>query len=360
MTVLFVTGHPAQIHNFRIVKQLLENEGHKVVWASSKKDICFELLQLYGIQAYEISRPKKSIFSKLVNLVWNSWKIIRLIRKEKVDVVVSRISPYAAIATKWTRKKHIGLADTEVSGIYDTIFSKLIDSLITSTTFGRKLAKKQIRIQSNIELFYLHPTHFIPDNSIYTMLQLPENSDFAIFRFISWDAYHDKGIQGLTFENKVKIVEEINSIMPVFISAEGELPKEFERFKLTLPFDKIHSVLEKASLFFGEGASMAAEAAILGTPSVFINSIWSGNGQDLSKYGLFFQFKSNIDEQQKAMDLAVSLAKKGINKLDRIRMRDEYLKNKIDASTFLKWFILEYPESENRIINEPEFINNFK
>jgi len=156
MTILFVTGHPAQIHNFRIVKQLLEKEGHKVVWASSKKDISFELLELYGIQAIELSRPKKSTFSKIVHLISNSLKIIRLIKRGKVDIVVSRVSPYAAIASIIMRKTHIGLADTEVSGIYDTVFSKFVDVLITSTAFGRTLTKNQLRIPSNIELFYLH------------------------------------------------------------------------------------------------------------------------------------------------------------------------------------------------------------
>lgn len=359
MTILFVTGHPAQIHNFRIVKQLLEKEGHKVVWASSKKDISFELLELYGIQAIELSRPKKSTFSKIVHLISNSLKIVRLMKREKVDIVVSRVSPYAAIASKIRRKKHIGLADTEVSGIYDTIFSKFIDVLITSTTFGRELTKNQLRIPSNIELFYLHPNHFVPDHSIYSLLGIPQNANFALLRFINWDAYHDQGIQGLTIENKLRIVNEMSALMPVFISSEGELPKELEQFRLTVPYDKIHSVLNHASLFFGEGASMAAEAAILGTPSVFVNSIWSGNGADLEKYGLFFQFKSNLEEQEKAIKQAIFIAKKGKENMGCKQKQSEYLKDKIDASEFLKWFIVEFPESNTRIITNPEFIKNF-
>jgi predicted glycosyltransferase len=127
MTVLFVTGHPAQIHNFRIVKHLLEEKGHKVVWVSSKKDICFELLELYDIKAYEITRPTKGFVSKFKALIVNSVIILKIIRKEKVDFIVSRVSPFATVAGKLLNKKHIALADTESSGIYDTIFTKFLD-----------------------------------------------------------------------------------------------------------------------------------------------------------------------------------------------------------------------------------------
>lgn len=45
MKILFSTGHPAQVHNFKIVKNILESHGHKVVWAASKKDISDYLLK---------------------------------------------------------------------------------------------------------------------------------------------------------------------------------------------------------------------------------------------------------------------------------------------------------------------------
>ena len=35
-------------------EELLEKKGHKVFWVSSKKDISFQLLKLYGIDFTEI------------------------------------------------------------------------------------------------------------------------------------------------------------------------------------------------------------------------------------------------------------------------------------------------------------------
>ncbi|MFY7667788.1 MAG: DUF354 domain-containing protein [Crocinitomicaceae bacterium] len=349
MTVLFVTGHPAQIHNFRIVKKLLEENGHQVIWASTNKDISLELLALYGIEYIPIDRPKDGLFAKIVNLFSNARRISKIIRQKNVDMVVSRVSPYAAIACKLNRINHIGLADTEVSGIYDTLFSKLLDSLITSTTFERILTKKQIRIPSNIELFYLHPNHFKSDISIFEELNLKLNDSYAIVRFVSWTAYHDKGHQGFSEENKIKLIELLKDRLHVFISSEGYLPPELEKYRIHLPYDKIHSALAEAKIYIGEGASMAAEAAVLGTPAVFVNSIWSGNGKDMSNYGLFHQFKCSEQDQIKALEKCIEILDNPLDVNGKNSLKTNYLKDKIDASTFLYWFITHFPVSQKEL-----------
>jgi len=360
MTVLFVTGHPAQIHNFRIVKQLLEIKEHKVVWVSSKKDISFELLDLYGIKAYEITRPTKGFVSKLKALFVNSAIIFKIIRKEKVDFIVSRVSPFAAIAGKLSGKRHIALADTESSGIYDTIFTKFLDSLITSTTFKRDLRKDQIRIKSNIELFYLHPNHFRPNDSIYDYLKISKEEKFVILRFVSWEAYHDKGLTGFNDENKVKAVKEFSKFAKVFISAEGSLPEEIEKHRIKIPLDKMHDALFYSSLFFGEGASMAAESSVLGSPAIFLNDNWSGNALDLMKYELFYSYKSNVEDQLKAIEKGVELLGNPNLKLEMQNKLDTYFSDKIDASSFLTWYIEEFPKSKQTIAQNSEYQNKFK
>jgi predicted glycosyltransferase len=360
MTVLFVTGHPAQIHNFRIVKHLLEEKGHKVVWVSSKKDICFELLELYDIKAYEITRPTKGFVSKFKALIVNSVIILKIIRKEKVDFIVSRVSPFATVAGKLLNKKHIALADTESSGIYDTIFTKFLDSLITSTTFKRDLRKDQVRIKSNIELFYLHPNHFKPNDSIYDYLKISKEEKFVILRFVSWKAYHDKGLTGFNDENKIKAVREFSKFAKVFISAEGSLPKEIEKHRIKIPFDKMHDALNYSSLFFGEGASMAAESAVLGSPAIFLNDNWSGNAFDLMKHELFYSYKSNNEDQIKAIEKGVELLSNQNLKLEMQNKLANYFADKIDASSFLTWYIEEFPQSKKIIAQNSKYQNNFK
>lgn len=347
MTVLFITGHPAQIHNFRIVKSLLEAHGNRVVWVSSKKDISFELLKIYGIEAYEIIRPAKKFSAKVKALFVNSKRIYSIIKKEKVDIVISRVSPFGTLAALLTRKPHIALADTESSGIYDTIFSKLVSELITSQSFGRQLRKDQIRIKSNIELFYLHPHHFKPSDRIFEFLGIEKGTPFVIMRFVSWEAYHDKGLHGYSQENIIKAVRKMEPFGRVFISAEGDLPQELEENRIKIPFDLMHEALYHASLFFGEGASMAAEAAVLGTPAIFLNDNWSGNALDLMKYDLFFSYKSHEEDQLKSIEKAVELLSNKHLKEEMMQRKDNYLADKIDASTYLTDFIEHYPNRKN-------------
>ena len=53
---------------------------------------------------------------------------------------------------------------------------------------------------------------------------------------------------------------------------EGEIPKQLDKYKL--PIDPTDScILYYAELFIGEGATMASECAVLGTPSIYVNSL---------------------------------------------------------------------------------------
>ncbi len=357
MTILFITGHPAQIHNFRIVKDLLEKKGHKVLWVSSKKDISFELLKLYGIEYEIMIKPSKRFFSKLRALVVNTRLIRKIIRKHKVDIVVSRVSPFGSLAAYFSRVKHIALADTEISGIYDRVFSKFVNSLITSETYGRQLKKDQIRINSNIELFYLHPTHYTPNRGVVQKLGLKEGERYALLRFVNWQAYHDKGLSGFTDENKVKIVEMLSEHMTVFISSESSLPSEIEPYRIQISYEDMHDVIASSSLFFGEGASMAAEASVLGVPSIFLNDNWSGKANDLQKQGLLYCYQSSKDEQQKSMNKALEIVRNTSNVYKE--RKEKYLANKIDASSFLCWFIENYPKSRSILDKEPNIMQKF-
>ena len=145
----------------------------------------------------------------------NTLRTIKLVRKFKVNLILSRVSPFAALAGFITRKKHIALADTEISGIYDTIFSKFVSSIITSISYGRTLRSDQIRIASNIELFYLHPNRFKPELDISKLLPIRKDEKFSILRFVNWEAYHDKGLAGFSDENKVKAVKEFSKFSKV-------------------------------------------------------------------------------------------------------------------------------------------------
>jgi predicted glycosyltransferase len=114
---------------------------------------------------------------------------------------------------------------------------------------------------------------------------------FVILRFVSWGANHDWGQRGLSLELKRKLIEILLPHYKVFISSEGALPEEFIPFQLRIAPEDLHEVLSNASLYIGEGATMAAEAALLGVPAVYTNSLSAGTLKRLQKAGLLYMWE---------------------------------------------------------------------
>ncbi len=360
MNILILTGHPAQVHNFKCLKKEVEKNGHTVFWMATEKDISKYLLGTYGIPYTPLAKPAKSLMSKGYHLLINSFLCFQFIKKYKIKMIVSRVSPYAAIAGSLLGRHHFALADTESSGIYDTIFSKLVTCFLTARSFQRALRSDQIRFDGNIELFYLHPNRFAPDEGIFDLLEIEKGAPYVIMRFVSWDAYHDKGLTGFTDANKIRAVDEFSKYARVFVSAEKELPAELEPYRVKIPPEKMHDALAHASLFFGESATMASESAVLGTPAIYLDEIGRGYTNEEADYGLLFQFRSGREDQQKAIAKGAELLADQDTKQTMQKRRQKFLKDKIDPTAFLLWFIENYPLSFRTMKSNPAWQKRFR
>lgn len=85
------------------------------------------------------------------------------------------------------RKKQIGLTDTEITGIYNTIFSRFVGGVMTGKSFRINLVRKQIRYAGNIELFYLHRNRFV-SQAPYPLLKIsPEDRYAAEHGYVRFD-----------------------------------------------------------------------------------------------------------------------------------------------------------------------------
>lgn len=359
MNILFATGHPAQIHNYRVVREQLLRHGHQVFWLASKKDISDDLLKAYGIEYTQLKRPGKGVLAKLITLMQNAWITAKAIRENKIDIVVSRLNPGVVLAAFLMGKRQIGMSDTEAAGIYDFIFSKLVGALITSSSFERILRKDQIRIKANIELYYLHPNYFHHNREhVYQLLNIPVGTPYVVIRFVGGSAFHDAGHKSFEESKKIELVRAIKPFAQVFISSEKELTTELKTYQIKIPYEMIHEVLAEAKLFFGEGASMASESAMLGTPAIYVNDLWAGYTNDEERAGLLYSFK--VDSQSQSITKAVELLKDEHLKETTRQRRMRFLKDKIDPVAFLTWFIENYPKSKGIMIENPDYQYNFR
>ena len=361
MNILFATGHPAQIHNFRIVREELIRHGHHVWWLASKKDISDALLSIYGIEYTPLARPQRGIWSKMVTLIRNTWITAKVIKRRRIDIVVSRVNPGVVLSAFLLHKRQIALADTEAAGIYDAVFSKLVDSFITSFSYERSLKKDQIRINANIELYYLHPNYFHYDrDEVYRLLKIPIGTPYMVARFVSGTAFHDEGHESFTELNKIKLVKTVTPYVQLFISSESEMSPDLKPYQINIPYDKMHGVLAEAKLFFGEGASMASESAMLGTPSIYVNDLWAGSTNEEERAGLLYSYKIDEQSQTASITKAVELLNDSRQKEEAQQKRKEFLETKIDPVAFLTWFIENSPQSKQILIENPDYQYNFK
>jgi predicted glycosyltransferase len=222
--------------------------------------------------------------------------------KFKSDIFLSHGSPYAAHASFFLRKPNIALEDTG-NREQVKLYLPFTKTVLTSNSFHLNYGAKQIKYNGFHELAYLHPNYFKQNPDILYELGIGKDEVFFFVRFISWDASHDKGQNGLKWEEKLDIINFLNSKGKVIISSEKELPNELKKFSYKLHPSKAHDVMSYATLFIGEGATMASESAILGTPAIYINSMEAGTINEQEKYGLVNHFRNGDGVLEKVKEL---------------------------------------------------------
>jgi len=364
MKILFEIGHPAHVHLFRHVIRNLEAKGHKIkIAVREREDMVVPLLDHYGFE-YELMYPNaKGMLRKALTMLKNDFALLKIARRFGAEIFVSMASPYSAHVSYILRKPHICLTDTEDAGLQLKLMVPFTESILTPDCFLRDFPeKKHIRYPGYHELAYLHPHWFKPDPSILEHLGVKKDEKYVIMRFSAWDAAHDLGQYGFrTDEERLALVKELEKYAKVFISSEIPLKGELEKRRIKIPIHRIHDALYYASLYVGDGHKMAAESGMLGTPSILLSTRWDGTGNFrdfVEKYGIVEAFK-DIKSVKKE---AITILKNGRGEKEKWRHRSrEMLKEKIDFTAFLIYFIENYPESHKSYMEEGNVLfNKFK
>ena len=354
MKILIDIGHPAHVHYCRNFIKIMQARGHEFLIIARDKEIEHSLLESYKIPFVGRGSGKKGRGARVLYYLHSIFILYKNSIKFNPDILMH--THFAAIVAGLIGKPHISLADTEVaktSGLLLKIFSKAI---ITPSCFLANLGAKQIRVNSFLELSYLHSNYFTPDPSILQLLKVKGNEKYIILRFVFWNASHDIGQTGLNLETKRKIVKELSKKAKVFISSESELPEDFKKYQIKIPPERIHDALAYASIFVGEGATMASECAMLGTPAIYINSLSAGTLEEQERLNLLFGFRTIDGVIDKITELLKIKNSKDTFKL----ARDNMMINQIDPTAFMVWFIENYPDSKQIMQNNPEYQMRFK
>lgn len=358
MKILIDIGHPAHVHYFKNFITKMSQKGHSFIVIAREREVIKALLEYYNISFISRGKGKNDALGKFIYMFYADFKILKYALKFKPDLALSFSSPYAAQVSFLLNIPHIALNDTEhtdkTHGKFTYPFS---DSIITPASYQNQLGSKQIKIDCVIETLYLHPSQFQPANSIYKLLGIKENSKYVILRFISWNAFHDVNQQGLSKKDKMDIINLLKTEYTVFISAEGKIEPEFEKYQINIPPERMHDALAFSSLFVGESATMASESAQLGVPAIYINSLplmcYLKLAQD---NGILKHFNNG----KGVVEYLKTLIKNPELTLESKKKREQMTTNFINPTNFLAWFIENYPHSHKIMKENPDYQYKFK
>lgn len=358
MNVLFSTGHPAQIHNFRLVREQLLRDGHQVFWLATNKDISVQLLSIYHIPYVLLDRPGKTIKSKILVLLKNVRTAMRFLKKNKVKIIVSRGDPYTSIAGFILRIPHVTFNDTENAATVGKHFAKLVTEVFVPQCFRATLRNDQIRFAGNIELFYLHKSKYTPLPP-YELLGISAGEKYALVRFVKWNAYHDVDLAGgFTSSYKTELVRRLSKKLRVFVSSEDVLPEDLESYRIHIPLERMHDVLAGAELIIGESATMASESVVLGTPAIYVDEVGRGYTDEEANEGLLYMFRPN--QQNEAILKAEEIVSSDFDNTTFQEKQQKFLAKKINPTDWLVWYIENYPNSKKIMRENPDYQYNFR
>lgn len=355
MKILIDIGHPAHVHYFKHFARIMQEKGHCIFFTTIEKEFEPYLLKSLGFDFKKLGDHKKSLVGKIIGLLQYNFRLFNYCLKVKPDIYLGAGSISASHVAYLLRKPFIQLEDT---GNMEQIrlYLPFTKAVFTPESLIRQLGNKQIKYSGYQEICYLHPKYFKPSLEIYKILGLEIGTRFCLIRFVAWAASHDYGQTGLSNKDKIRIVNYLASKMKVFISSEKELPDELNRYRINIAFEQIHHVLAYSDLFVGEGATMASEAGILGTPSIYINTIMACNNEDQEKFGTVFNFR-NGDGVIEKIDEILNIPDYKNTWKERSR---KLLESKVDVTAMLVWFVENFPESMEIMKKDPDYQYNFK
>ena len=341
----------------------MSRKGHQVFVTAKNVASAGRLLDRYGIPAVTTCTKNDHIVRKGIDQIGCDFAARRFAVEKRIDIGIGSSITLCHLS-KITRVKSILLDDDddEVQPLFVRFAHPFADTLLSPDSLkGHRKRKDTLFYSGYHELLYLHPNRFVPDLSVLRLLGLTTNDRYFVLRFNAFKAHHDSRFNGMMLSQKLELVRLLAQYGKVFITTEREIEKELEEYRLQLDPENIHHLLYYATMFVGDSQTMTSEAAVLGTPALRCNSFVGRIAyleEEEHKYGLTYGFRKNEFGQMLAK-VRELLTTENL-KVEWRRRRQLMLRDKIDVTAFLVWFVEHYPESVTTIKEHPDYQYNFK
>jgi len=362
MNILVEISHPAHVYKLLATIKELSDKRHKVIVVTKKVNSITYLLSKFDVEFIILGYKKDSLLGKAIMQLWYNLRCLFLVKFKRVDLMIGSIT--AAFLTRITKIPSLLFDDDddEVEPLIVKYVHPYISLILSpEALLGMRARKDTVYYAGYHELAYLHPIRFTPDPIVLNEIGLNEGDVYFILRFNVFKAHHDVGIEGLSIENKRKIISILEKKGKVFITTERNIDEEFKKYQLKLAPEKVHSLLYYATMFIGDSQTMTSEAAMLGTPSIRSNSFVDRIEyleEEEHKYNLTYGF---LPTDSDAMFLKLNELLNTPNlKEEWLKRRNVMLNDKIDVTAFYVWFIENYPESKKIMADNSDYQYRFK
>lgn len=343
MGFLIEINHPGQVHLLKhIIEKLQREKTNHVVISKNEKSIT-DLLTHYQIPFVNIGMKGKGTVGKLLKQLVFTYRAFIIAKRNKLNIGVGSSFTNDLLTIIIRNFKSIHLSDDDEEMVpfitkYSYPFATVI--LAPDCIHFKKFERKVIPYAGYHELAYLHPNYFNPDPSILSELGLTTMDKYFVLRFVALKGHHDGGHKGISLDQKRVLINYLVNIGKVFITSENPIETEFEKYRIPITPEKIHSVLYYATAFIGDSQTMTSEAAILGTPSFKCNTFagkLSVPNELESKYNLCYSFQP---EEFESMLMKIKSVLNSSETKEIWKQKTELLwKEKIDVTSFIFKYI---------------------
>ena len=304
------------------------------------------LLDDAGIAYTNRGRGKHTLLGKYIYAIWILVVLLIALMKFRPSIAMSLSSPYLVLLTRILGITCVTYDDTD----YNPRLLPLIKKskyLLTPATYPHRFHGGHFHVPALKELAYLHPAQFKHD----------QDRAGVFFRITRTDSIHHSLASRLELEPVLKKIEQLSQTTPLFLSTETDLDHFNNKFCRKSDPIHIHRDLASCSVFWGNSATMAAEAAVLGIPAIFVSAEKFAYIAELEAYGLLYHFHpEDLHSSLKKLDTILEGTSQGNEFLNA---RDLLLREKIDMMAFMVWFIETLPESARILEEDPDYIQKF-
>jgi len=344
--VLFDLNHPADFHFFKHLMNHLLNQDYTLCVVARDKECLHLLLDDAGIPYQSRGTGKHTLLGKYLYAMIILLRLFSIMLRFRPGVTMSLSSPYLALLSRFLRIPCITYDDTDLNPRLLPLI-RLSKFVFSPSSYPHHFHPGHFHLPAFKELAYLHPSLF----------QMKKERDGAFFRVTRTDSVHHSRESHLDLDLLMNKIHQLNSKMGLILSSEIPADQNLHHAIRSASPTQIHRELAGCRVFWGNSATMAAEAAVLGIPAVFVGSEKFAYIKELEDIGLLFHYvPENLEDSLNKLD---SLLAGDPPQDDFTERKSQLLQEKLNLTPFMAWFVEQLPGSARILKEQPDFVLQF-